>query len=104
MSLIKRNNTKKEDIVNNIFNNIGISFIYSLKITDDLINILVSNLFLHKSLKIKNFGKFVLIFKKERTGRDPISKKIYQISGRNIISFHASEYLKKKINNVKKKH
>jgi len=104
MALIKRNNTKKEDIVNNIFNNIGISFTYSLKITDDLINILVSNLIFHKSLKIKNFGKFDLIFKKERTGRDPISKKTHQISERNVISFHASDYLKKKINKVKKKY
>ena len=103
MAIIKRNNTKKKDIVKNIFSNIGISHLYTSKIIDDLIKILIINLFLSKSLKIKNFGTFVLKRKYKRIGRNPMNQKSYEIAERNTVLFKSAETLKKVINkNVKK--
>jgi len=100
---INRNNTKKKDIVGNIFTNIGISSFYSTKIVNDFINILIFNLLSNKFLKIKNFGTFNLLKKNIRMGRNPKNKKNYEILERNIVSFKPSEKLKIKVNiNAKK--
>ena len=103
MTSINRNNTKKKDIVGNIFTNIGISSFYSTKIVNDFINILIFNLLSNKFLKIKNFGTFNLLKKNIRMGRNPKNKKNYEILERNIVSFKPSEKLKTKVNiNAKK--
>ena len=103
MTSINRNNTKKKDIVGNIFTNIGISSFYATKIVNDFINILIFNLLSNKFLKIKNFGTFNLLKKNIRMGRNPKNKKNYEILERNIVSFKPSEKLKIKVNiNAKK--
>ena len=99
-----RNNLKKDDIIKNIFLNVGISSIYSKKIVNDIIEILTLNLCLNKIVKVKNFGVFKLHAKNKRTGRNPKNKKPYIIDERIITTFRASEKLKLKINNnVQKK-
>jgi len=103
MVKVNRDNTKKKDIVKNIFSNIGTSSLYASKIIDDLINVLISNLFSSKLLKIKNFGTFKLKKKNKRMGRNPKNKKSYKILERNTVSFITAEVLKKKINNNAKK-
>jgi len=103
MATVNRDNTRKKDIAKNILANIGTSFIYASKIIDDLINILICNLFLNELIKIKNFGTFKVQKKNKRIGRNPKNKKNYEISERNIISFKTAEELKKKINNNVKK-
>jgi len=75
MATINSGNTKKKDIAKNIFLNIGISSFYASKIINDLINILISSLFLNKSLKIKNFGSFKLKKKKKEEGKNKKKKK-----------------------------
>jgi len=103
MATINRDNTKKKDIAKNIFLNVGIPFFYASKIIDDLINVLISNLFLNKLLKIKNFGTFKLQKKNKRMGRNPKNKKSYEILERNTVSFKSAKELKKRINNNVKK-
>ena len=49
-----RNNTSKKNIIKNIFNQIGIPINYSAQIIDDLILILILNIKINKSLKIKS--------------------------------------------------
>ena len=93
-----RNNIKKEDIVKNIFSNTGISSIYSRIIVNDIIEILILNLSLNKTIKVKNFGIFKLHSKNKRTGRNPKNKKTYDINERIIATFRASKNLKIKIN------
>ena len=67
MSTIINNkkNITKEDLVKNIFLKIGISSSYSLKIVNDIIQIIISNSSLTKKIKIKNFGTFSLRKKKK---------------------------------------
>ena len=99
----KRYNLKKKDISKNIASVIGVSALYSAKIVNDIIQILISNLASGKNLKINNFGSFMLHEKKERIGRNPKNNKNFNIKERRVILFKASNNLKVKINkNVSK--
>jgi nucleoid DNA-binding protein len=51
-----------------------------------------------KKVKIFNFGTWEIKHKKERKGRNPITKEEFIISERNVISFHYSIKLKEKMN------
>jgi len=104
MAIINKKKKKKKNIIKSIFLNIGISSLYASKIVNDLISILISNLSLNKNLKIKNFGTFKLQKKNKRMGRNPKSKKSYEITERKIVSFNTAENLMKKINNNVKKY
>ena len=92
-----RNNTSKKNIIKNIFNQIGIPINYSAQIIDDLILILILNIKLNKSLKIKNFGTFFLKSKNKRIGRNQRDKIDHVISERSVVTFRAAENLKKKL-------
>tara|TARA_B110000259_G_C13823709_1_gene325754 strand:+ start:174 stop:383 length:210 start_codon:yes stop_codon:yes gene_type:complete len=56
--LNKNKNLKKEDIAKSICSNIGISYSYSSKIVNGIIEIIILNLSLGNKIKIKNFGTF----------------------------------------------
>jgi integration host factor subunit alpha len=94
----KPENLKKIDIIKNISSNIGISSLYSAKILNDIINILISNLVFKKKIKFKNFGIFKLQPKKKRIGRNPKNNEMHEVSERVVVTFKASDHLKKKIN------
>jgi|TARA_B110000914_G_C15287956_1_gene365246 integration host factor subunit alpha len=98
LTVNRRKNIKKKDIINNIFLNIGIPSVYSAKVVNDIINILILNIKKYKKLKIKNFGSFSLQNKKKRIGRNPKNNDPYEISERIVVSFKMSKNLEKKIN------
>jgi integration host factor subunit alpha len=95
----KISNLKKRDLANSISKKIGISSMYAEKILNNIIQIIVDNLKLNKVIKINNFGSFLVKRKKERLGRNPISKEIFKINERNVVKFTVAKSLKKKINN-----
>ena len=99
MSEIKKNNLTKKDISKKINLKSGLSNMYTNQITDDFIYIL-KNLIRNKEINIKNFGTFKIINKKERTGRNPKNKKIYNINARKSLSFIASKKLNVKIKDL----
>jgi integration host factor subunit alpha len=94
-----RDNTHKKNIIENIFNKIGLPSNYTTKIIDDIVVILISGIIKKKIIKIKNFGTFSLRKKNKRIGRNPKSKKEYEITERNVVVFKAVEIIKKKLNN-----
>ena len=94
----KRNITKHE-IVKKINSKIGLTNSYLNEVTDDLIFIL-KNLISLETIKIKNFGSFKVITKKERMGRNPKTKEIHKIQARNVVSFIPSKNFIKKIRNI----
>ena len=94
----KRDNSKKKDIINNIFIYIGLSKAHSEKIVNDIINILILSLSFNKKIKIKNFGTFELQKKNKRQGRNPKNNKKYSISERFVVSFKASSKFKAMVN------
>ena len=51
-----------------------------------------------EQLKISGFGNFVVREKKKRTGRNPQTGERIEISARRVLTFKASQVLKKDIN------
>jgi nucleoid DNA-binding protein len=98
MKKITRANTQKKNIINNIYNTVGIPSSYVKKIVDDLISILILNVLEKKILKIKNFGTFSLIKKNKRIGRNPKNKFNYEILERNVLTFKSAIELSKRVN------
>tara|TARA_X000001036_G_scaffold120885_1_gene114416 strand:- start:4843 stop:5142 length:300 start_codon:yes stop_codon:yes gene_type:complete len=99
MSKIKEVNLKKKDISKKIILKTGLSYLYTSQIIDDFINTLKDTI-KYKEINIKNFGKFKIISKNERIGRNPRNKKIYKIKARRTLSYTASKKLNDKINDI----
>ena len=90
---------KKKNLVNNLSLKTGFSLNYSKKIIDDFIKIIIQNI---KSgqLILKNFGSFKVIYKNERIGRNPKTKKKFLISSRKTISFIPSKKISDNLNKL----
>ena len=95
---MKRNNIKKDDILNNIklSNRLPISF--SEKVFDYIFDIIIEGLKRDNSLKITGFGTFRVLQKKSRIGRNPKTKATFEINSRKVVVFSPSSQVKKKLN------
>ena len=93
-----RQNLGKREIITKLTSAIGFSSKNIQKITEDIIETIISNLVYHKKINLKNLGTFNVIFKDKREGRNPKTKEKFIISSRNTIKFKVSDSLKKKIN------
>ena len=93
-----KQNLGKREIITKITSAIGFSSKNVQKITEDIIEIIISNLVYNKKINLKNLGTFNVVFKNERKGRNPKTKEKFIITSRNTIKFKVSETLKKKIN------
>ena len=94
--MTKKNITKKE-ITKILSQKIGLSSLYSKKIVNDLIQIIIKQV-KNNNLILKNIGTFRIIIKDERIGRNPKTKEQFLIKKRKSISFISSKNLKKIIN------
>ena len=93
-----KQNLGKRELINKLTSVIGFSSKNVQKITEDIIETIVSNLIHYKKINLKNLGTLRVVFKKERDGRNPKTNEKFKISSRNTIQFKASESLKKKLN------
>ena len=93
-----KQNIGKREIITKLTSAFGFSSKNVKKITEDIIEIIISNLIYNKKINLKNLGTFNVIFKKKRDGRNPKTKEKFIITSRNTIKFKVSEFLKKKIN------
>ena len=84
----------KKNIINDIYKKIGISNRYSKLLLDDTLSILINLLKDYKIVKIKNFGTFKVLEKKERIGRNPKTREIFKISPRKTVSFKSYSSIK----------
>ena len=93
---MKRNNLKKLEISKNLSKKMGFSILFSKKVIDDLLNVLILSI-KENNLNLKNLGVFKIIKKKERLGRNPKTKENYKITARKALSFKASKKIIKSI-------
>ena len=97
-----RINLSKKDLVNIIYMQIG----FSKQITENLIEeffaIIVSNLQNNRPVKISKFGTFLIRSKKSRVGRNPKTRELKEISGRDVVLFKPSKEFKELLNYNKK--
>ena len=96
--MTKKNITKIE-ITKILSQKTGLSSLYSKKILNDLIQIIIKQV-KDNNLILKNIGTFKIISKNERIGRNPKNKKIYNINARKSLSFIASKKLNVKIKDL----
>ena len=94
-----RTNLTKKEIVNSLYMQLGFPKKVCENLIEDLLNIILDEIIKNKKVKIKNFGTFILRYKKSRIGRNPktLEKKI--VSERNVVLFKPSKDLKNYINN-----
>ena len=95
---MKRNNLKKIEISKNLSKKMGFSILFSKKVIDDLLNVLIISI-KENNLNLKNLGVFKIIKKNERIGRNPKTKEEKIISSRNVVLFKPSKEFKEFINN-----
>ena len=94
---MSQNNLTKEDICIFLSRKKGYSVLYSKKIINNLIEILIDEI-KENSFNLKNIGTFKILNKKERIGRNPRTKEIYKIKSRKTLAFKPSTNLSRKIN------
>ena len=94
-----RNNLTKIDLINKLSMVTGYSKIFSGKLINDIIEIILLNI-KSDNFQLKNIGSFKLIFKKERIGRNPKTKEEFIITPRKQISFTPSKKIIKNLDKL----
>jgi nucleoid DNA-binding protein len=88
----------KKDITKNISIKAHITNEVSLQLLESFLKNIKSNIYNNNNIKISNFGVFSLHTTPKRLGRNPRSKKEYQIPEIKKASFKASKKIKLIIN------
>ena len=89
----------KADIVEIIYEKVGLSKRESVRIVDMIFEIMKDKLENGENVKISGFGSFTIRDKKARRGRNPQTGEEITISARRVLSFKPSNVLRKHINN-----
>ena len=93
-----RINLTKKELVNLIYMQLGFSKQISENLIEDFFQTIVFNLINEKTLKLSNFGTFLIREKKTRIGRNPKTKEKKIISKRNVVLFKPSKVFKDFVN------
>jgi len=88
----------KEKIIDDIYNNIGLSKTRSRTVVESLFRIIKETLESGEDLLISGFGKFVVKGKAERRGRNPQTTEDLRLRARRVVVFKTSGVLRNKIN------
>ena len=88
----------KADIVENVYENVGISKKESAEVVDLVFEIIKECLEMGENVKISGFGNFILRDKTPRRGRNPQTGDEIEISARRVLTFRPSQVLKRLLN------
>ena len=88
----------RNDLIEAVSNNIGLSLSESSKIIEEIIEEILFTLEQDDNVKISSFGTFSVRHKKLRIGRNPKTGVEVPITARKVVTFHPSNILKTKIN------
>ena len=95
---MKRHNITKSTVLKEIYYNLGSPSVFSEKILNSVIEILIEGLNRDYKVKISRFGTFKVLKKKSRIGRNPKTGQEHKIEARKTVKFYPSLEIKKKIN------
>ena len=84
----------KAHIVSSLAEQVGLSQFESKKFVEAFFEEIKKSLEGGEEVMISGFGKFLLLDKVARPGRNPKTGEPYQISARRVVAFHASNKLK----------
>ncbi len=88
----------KEDIITNVYNQVGLSKKQSRSVVETLLEIVKDRLEQGEDLLISGFGKFVVKNKTARRGRNPQTTEDLQLRARRVVVFKTSGVLRNKMN------
>ena len=88
----------KADLVDSIYERIGLSKKESIQIVELVFEIMRTELEKGNKVKISGFGNFNVRDKNIRCGRNPQTGDAIEISARSVLTFKASPVLKKALN------
>jgi integration host factor subunit alpha len=88
----------KGDIAEGIHEKIGFSKKEAADVVESIFEVIKSRLEQGEKVKISGFGNFVISQKHARKGRNPQTGEEITISGRRVLTFKASQVLKRSMN------
>ncbi len=88
----------KDQIVNTVYNRLGVSKNKSVDVVETLLEIIKKALENGEDVLISGFGKFCVKDKKERRGRNPQTADEMMLRARRVVTFRCSGILRDKIN------
>jgi integration host factor subunit alpha len=88
----------KADLVEIIFEKVGYSKKDVAEVIDHIFDTIKSTLENEKKVKISGFGNFSVRHKRARRGRNPQTGSEITIGEREVMTFKASQLLKKRVN------
>lgn len=90
----------RADLSANVYREIGLSLSEATTIVDAVIEEVIEALAEGEAVKLSSFGTFSLRKKKQRIGRNPKTGVEVPITPRTVLSFNASNILKKEVNEL----
>jgi integration host factor subunit alpha len=91
---------QKADIAKRIQQQVGISETEAATLLDWILALLKTTLQAGESITISGFGKFTVLSKRARQGRNPRTGEAVMISARRVVTFRPSLLLKTEMNSV----
>src|SRR5881409_2384918 len=88
----------KADIVERIYEKVGFSKKEETEVVESIFELVKRRLERGEKVKISGFGNFIVNEKRPRKGRNPQTGEEIVISGRRVLTFKASQVLKKVMN------
>ena len=88
----------RNELAISVHKKIGLSQNECANLVSNVIDEIINNLETGDSVKLSSFGTFTVNSKKERIGRNPKTGVEAKITPRRVLSFKASNLLKKRIN------
>src|SRR5262250_1672700 len=88
----------KADIVERIYDRVGFSKKEATEVVESIFEVVKRRLEQGEKVKVSGFGNFVVNEKRPRKGRNPQTGEEIVITGRRVLTFKASQVLKKTMN------
>ncbi len=88
----------KADLVERIYRRTGVARKEATEVVEALFEIVKRRLERGEKVKLSGFGNFVVNAKRPRRGRNPQTGEAIVITGRRVLTFKASQVLKKIMN------
>ena len=87
----------KQDLIKKVSSETGLTKKECMSVIDSLFEIFKSDLSDGNPVMISGFGKFNVLHKKARTGRNPQTGEAMTIGARKVVSFKPSSVVKKEL-------
>ncbi len=88
----------RADLVEKVYEEVGLSRNETSSLVEQVLDQMIDALSRGENVKLSSFGSFNLRKKSERIGRNPKTGEEVMIAPRTVITFKASDTLKKRVN------